>query len=188
MFRTMVGKDGGSDGVDQATHIVRWTASARSPRPQYVWTVPRHVAGRERERLVGQYSGLSHADLRADAPSRRSDRYGRRHHLHLRVQRYRGSVGSGETISQWARRENRRRRRDGASISSRRADHDLHFALSPVVLGQREAMFSGIDFPALGYRVTEHRATEHATTLFRPIGSTMTSGRDERQFTFANDA
>jgi hypothetical protein len=39
----------------------------------------------------------------------------------------------------------------------------LHFALSPVVLGQGEAMFAGIDLPALGYRVTEHQATEHAT-------------------------
>jgi dihydrofolate reductase len=42
---------------------------------------------------------------------------------------------------------------------------ELHFALSPVVLGQGEAMFAGIDLPALGYRVTEHRATEHATHL-----------------------
>jgi hypothetical protein len=40
---------------------------------------------------------------------------------------------------------------------------ELHFALSPVVLGQGEAMFAGIDLPALGYRVTEHQATEHAT-------------------------
>src|SRR5690349_2276810 len=42
---------------------------------------------------------------------------------------------------------------------------ELHFALSPVVLGQGEAMFAGIDLPALGYRVTEHQATEHATHI-----------------------
>jgi len=40
---------------------------------------------------------------------------------------------------------------------------ELHFAFSPVVLGQGEAMFAGIDLPALGYRVSEHQATEHAT-------------------------
>ena len=40
---------------------------------------------------------------------------------------------------------------------------DLHFAISPVVLGQGEAMFAGIDLPALGFRVTEHQATELAT-------------------------
>ena len=42
---------------------------------------------------------------------------------------------------------------------------ELHFALSPVVLGQGEAMFDGIDLPSLGYRVTEHQATEQATHI-----------------------
>ena len=42
---------------------------------------------------------------------------------------------------------------------------ELHFALSPVVLGQGEAMFAGIDLPGLGYRVTEHQATDHATHI-----------------------
>jgi dihydrofolate reductase len=42
---------------------------------------------------------------------------------------------------------------------------DLHFALSPVVLGKGEATFAGIDLPALGYRVTEHQATEFATHI-----------------------
>jgi hypothetical protein len=32
-----------------------------------------------------------------------------------------------------------------------------------IVLGQGEVMFAGIDLPALGYRVSEHQATEHAT-------------------------
>jgi dihydrofolate reductase len=40
---------------------------------------------------------------------------------------------------------------------------DLHFALSPVLLGRGEAMFAGLDLPALGYRVTEHVATACAT-------------------------
>jgi dihydrofolate reductase len=39
----------------------------------------------------------------------------------------------------------------------------LHFALAPVALGQGEALFTGIDLPALGFSVTEHEATEHAT-------------------------
>src|SRR5258708_2875172 len=42
---------------------------------------------------------------------------------------------------------------------------ELHFALSPVVLGQGEAMFAEINLPALGYRVTEHQFTEHATHI-----------------------
>ncbi|MBY5409046.1 dihydrofolate reductase [Rhizobium leguminosarum] len=42
---------------------------------------------------------------------------------------------------------------------------ELHFAISPVVLGKGEAMFAGIDLPALGFRVAEHVATEHATHI-----------------------
>ncbi|MGZ5984068.1 MAG: dihydrofolate reductase family protein [Caulobacteraceae bacterium] len=42
---------------------------------------------------------------------------------------------------------------------------EMHFALSPVVLGQGEAMLAGIDLPSLGFRVTEHQASEHATHI-----------------------
>ncbi len=41
----------------------------------------------------------------------------------------------------------------------------LHFALSPVVLGQGGALFTGLDLRALRFSVTEHKATEHATHL-----------------------
>ncbi len=40
---------------------------------------------------------------------------------------------------------------------------ELHLAISPVLLGSGEAMFAGIDLPALGYRVTHSVATELAT-------------------------
>ncbi len=39
---------------------------------------------------------------------------------------------------------------------------ELHFAITPVVLGRGEAMFAGIDLPALGFKVTERAATDHA--------------------------
>src|SRR5215475_10376063 len=39
----------------------------------------------------------------------------------------------------------------------------LHFALSPVLLGRGEAMFEGLDLPALGYGVMESTATDLAT-------------------------
>jgi dihydrofolate reductase len=38
----------------------------------------------------------------------------------------------------------------------------MHFAIAPVVLGQGEAIFAGLDLPALGFKVTEHVATELA--------------------------
>ncbi len=40
---------------------------------------------------------------------------------------------------------------------------EMHLAISPVVLGRGEAMFAGIDLPALGFAVIEHAATEAAT-------------------------
>jgi len=42
---------------------------------------------------------------------------------------------------------------------------ELHLALSPVVLGRGESLFSGIDLPGLGYQVTEAVPTELATHL-----------------------
>lgn len=38
---------------------------------------------------------------------------------------------------------------------------ELHFVISPIVLGRGEAMFTGIDLPSLGFKVTEHVASEH---------------------------
>ena len=42
----------------------------------------------------------------------------------------------------------------------------MHLALSPVVLGQGEALFAGLDLAALGFSVTEHTATDRATHFF----------------------
>jgi dihydrofolate reductase len=42
---------------------------------------------------------------------------------------------------------------------------EIHLAISPVALGQGEAMFAGLDLPALGFSVTEHAATEAATHI-----------------------
>ena len=41
----------------------------------------------------------------------------------------------------------------------------LHLASAPVLLGRGEALFAGIDLPALGYSVVERKASEHATHL-----------------------
>ena len=39
---------------------------------------------------------------------------------------------------------------------------EVHLALSPALLGQGEALLSGIDLAALGFRCTEHVASPHA--------------------------
>ena len=40
---------------------------------------------------------------------------------------------------------------------------EMHVAVSPILLGAGESLFAGLDLPALGYRCTEHVATEKAT-------------------------
>ena len=42
---------------------------------------------------------------------------------------------------------------------------EIHLAVTPVVLGQGESLFSGLDLRALGYRTVEHVATERATHI-----------------------
>jgi dihydrofolate reductase len=40
---------------------------------------------------------------------------------------------------------------------------EMHLGVAPVLLGGGEALFTGIDLPALGYRCIDHVATEKAT-------------------------
>jgi dihydrofolate reductase len=40
---------------------------------------------------------------------------------------------------------------------------EMHLAISPILLGSGEHLLSGLDLPALGYRVTQHVASEAAT-------------------------
>jgi dihydrofolate reductase len=42
---------------------------------------------------------------------------------------------------------------------------EIHLAISPVVLGKGENLFSGIDLPSLGYQVIEQKATDAATHI-----------------------
>ena len=42
---------------------------------------------------------------------------------------------------------------------------EMHLAIAPVVLGAGEAMFAGLDLPALGFHVTERATSEFATHI-----------------------
>jgi dihydrofolate reductase len=39
---------------------------------------------------------------------------------------------------------------------------EMHLAVSPILLGRGEALFAGLDLPAMGWSVTERTATDHA--------------------------
>jgi dihydrofolate reductase len=40
---------------------------------------------------------------------------------------------------------------------------EMHFAISPVILGRGEHLFGGLDLKALGYELTQHVTTPAAT-------------------------
>jgi dihydrofolate reductase len=42
---------------------------------------------------------------------------------------------------------------------------EIHLAVAPVAIGQGEALFSGLDLRALGYRTVEHVPTQRATHI-----------------------
>ena len=42
---------------------------------------------------------------------------------------------------------------------------EMHIAITPVVLGQGEPLFQGIDLPKLGYEIAESKTSEHAMHL-----------------------
>ena len=42
---------------------------------------------------------------------------------------------------------------------------EIHYAISPVLLGKGETMFAAIDLPSLGFHVTAHEATAKATHI-----------------------
>ncbi len=165
-FRTMIGEGGGSDGVDQAyaqramsgfgAFILgrNMFGPVRGPWPDESWkgwwgaNPPYHAPTfvlthypRDPIQMEGGTTfifvtdGIEAALAQAKAAAGDLD----------------VKIGGGvETVRQYLR----------AGLID-----ELHFALSPVVLGQGEAMFAGIDLPALGFRVAEHQASEHATHI-----------------------
>ena len=52
-----------------------------------------------------------------------------------------------------------------SALKQERLIDEMHLAVSPIVLGKGENLFSGIDLPSLGYEVTEHKASDAATHI-----------------------
>jgi dihydrofolate reductase len=47
---------------------------------------------------------------------------------------------------------------------------EVHLAVSPVLLGSGEHLLSGLDLPALGYRVAQHASSEAAMHVVLELG------------------
>jgi len=166
MFHAMIGKEGGSDGVDQ-------DYAHRSMDGFGAFILGRNMFGPIR----GPSPDDSWKGWWGDNPPYHAPTFVLTHYPRDPIAMDGGTTfifvtdGIVATLEQAKRAASGRDVKIGGGVETVRQYlcagliDELHFAVSPVVLGQGEAMFAGIDLPALGYRVTEHRATDHATHI-----------------------
>jgi dihydrofolate reductase len=165
-FKAMIGQDGGSDGLDE-----RYAHRAMDGFGAF-------ILGRNMFGPAGNdWGGPDWKGWWGNNPPYHAPTYVLTHHRRDPIEMEGGTTfifvteGIEAALDQARRAAGGRDVKIGGGVSTVRQYlragliDELHFALSPVVLGQGEAMFAGIDLPALGYRVTEHQATEHASHI-----------------------
>jgi dihydrofolate reductase len=165
-FRAMVGKEGGSDGLDEsfAHHSMDGFGA---------FILGRNMFGAER----GSWQDSGWKGWWGDNPPYHAPTFiltqyardpivmegGTTFHfvtdgIHAALERAREAAGNKDV-------------KIGGGVSTVRQYlqaglvDEAHFALSPVLLGQGEAMFAGLDLPALGYRVAQTAPTDLATHI-----------------------
>jgi dihydrofolate reductase len=165
-FREMCGKDGGSDGVDQAY-------AHRSMDGFGAFILGRNMFGPVR----GPWPDESWKGWWGDNPPYHAPTFVLTRHPRAPIKMEGGTTfifvteGIEAALDQAKRAAGSRDVKIAGGVETVRqyllagSIDELHFALSPVVLGQGEAVFAGIDLPALGYRITEHQPSEHATHI-----------------------
>jgi dihydrofolate reductase len=165
-FQTMIGRDGGSEGIDQAyAHRAmdgfgafilgrNMFAPSRGPWTDKNWKgwwganppyhAPTFVLTHYARDPIEMEGGTTFIFVTGGVEAALEQARAAAGDLDVKI------AGGAETVREYLR----------AGLID-----EVHFALSPVVLGQGEAMFAGVDLPALGFRVTEHQASENATHI-----------------------
>ena len=162
--RNVFGKDGGESGVDE-------DFAARSFAGVGAWILGRNMFGPVR----GPWPDDAWKGWWGEAPPYHCDVFVLTHHaraplkmqggttfhfvtdgVHAALRRAKASAGAKDV-------------RLGGGVSTMRQFlsaglvDEMHLAFSPVLLGQGEALFAGIDLPKLGFAVKEHVASARAT-------------------------
>jgi len=165
-FRTMIGEDGGSEGVDQAY-------ADRSMSGFGAFILGRNMFGPVR----GPWTDESWKGWWGVNPPYHAPTFVLTHHAREPIEMEGGTTFTFVTAGIQAALEQAKAAAGDRDVKiaggvetvrqylSAGLIDELHFALSPVALGQGEALFAGIDLPALGFRVTERQASEHATHI-----------------------
>ena len=163
VFRTMTGQGGGSDGIDQ-------DYAARAMDGFGAFILGRNMFGPVR----GPWPDESWKGWWGDNPPYHAPTFVLTHHARAPLVMAGGTTfhfvtdGIESALAQAKAAAGDKDVKIGGGVATVRQYlqagliDELHFAIAPVVLGRGEAMFAGIDLPALGFRVTERTASEHA--------------------------
>ncbi|WP_447727317.1 dihydrofolate reductase family protein [Sphingomonas koreensis] len=165
-FKTTYGQDGGNEGVDNAF-------AERSMEGLGAWVMGRNMFGPVR----GPWPDDAWKGWWGDTPPYHCPVYVLTHHARPPLEMEGGTVfhfvtEGPDTALELARAAaGDQDVRIGGGVSTVRhylkagAIDTMHLAIAPTLLGKGEALFEGIDLPALGYRVVEHTPGERALHL-----------------------
>jgi dihydrofolate reductase len=165
-FRKMIGKSGGSEGVDN-------DYAARSMKGFGAFILGRNMFGPIR----GDWPSNEWKGWWGDNPPYHAPTFVLTHYPRDPVEMEGGTTfhfvtdGIEAALEQAKSAAGGKNVKIGGGVSTVRQYlqagliDELNFVISPVVLGRGEAMFAGIDLPALGFRVVDHTATDTASYI-----------------------
>lgn len=165
-FRSMTGKEGGTEGVDD-----RFARASMEGLGAFI--LGRNMFGPIR----GEWPDDAWKGWWGDSPPYHAPTFVLTHHARASIAMEGGTTfhfvtdGIEAALAQARAAAGDLDVKIGGGVSTVRqyllagAIDELHLAVSPVLLGRGESLFAGIDLPGLGYRVTEAVPTEGATHL-----------------------
>jgi dihydrofolate reductase len=164
-FRAMFGQDGGSTGADERL-------AARGFEGLGAWVMGRNMFTHER----GPWANEDWKGWWGDVPPYHCPVYVLTHHPRASFE-HGGTTFHFVTQGLDAALDLARKAAAGRDIRlgggtatlraalARGLVDEMHLAVSPILLGQGEAFWPGLDLPALGYRIAETLVTPDATHL-----------------------
>jgi dihydrofolate reductase len=160
-FKRMQGKEGGTTSVDD-------DFAARGFENVGAWILGRNMFGPVR----GPWPDDAWKGWWGDEPPYRVPVFVLTHHPRAPIEMKGGTIfhfvtgGIAEALARAREAAGGKDVRLGGGVSTVRQYvqeglvDELHVAISPVLLGSGEHLFAGLDWPALGYRCTEHVTTK----------------------------
>ena len=165
-FRTMFGEEGGSTGIDEGF-------AARSMEGVGAWILGRNMFAHSR----GDWPDDGWKGWWGDTPPYHCPVFVLTHYARAPIEMNGGTVfhfitGGADEALRLAREAagDRDIRIGGGAATIRQyltagAIDEAHLAISPIVLGKGEPLFTGLDLPALGYHVSQQALGENATHI-----------------------